>query len=48
MILFALDPSANPFAHPVNGLYVIRADGTGLTLVLGGNDFKREPVWVSR
>jgi Tol biopolymer transport system component len=47
MILFALDPSANPFAHPINGLYVIRADGTGLTLVLGGNDFKREPVWVS-
>lgn len=49
MIMFALDPSteSNPFAHPANGLYVIRADGTGLTLVLGGNDFKREPVWVS-
>lgn len=46
MILFALDPSPNPFAHPVNGLYVIRADGTGLTLVLGSSDFKREPTWV--
>jgi Tol biopolymer transport system component len=47
MILFGLDPSSDPFAHPENGLYVIRADGTGLTLVLGGNDFKRNPVWVS-
>jgi len=46
MILFALDPSSDPFQHPANGLYVIRADGTGLTLVLGGSDFKREPVWV--
>jgi Tol biopolymer transport system component len=47
MIMFALDPTSNPFAHPPNGLYVIRADGSGLTLVLGGDDFKREPVWVS-
>lgn len=46
MILFALDPTANPFAHPTNGLYVIRADGSGLTLVIGGTDFKREPVWL--
>jgi Tol biopolymer transport system component len=46
MILFGLDPSANPFAHPPNGLYVIRADGSGLTLVIGGSDFKREPVWL--
>lgn len=46
MILFALDPQADPFAHPANGLYVIREDGTGLTLVLGTVDFKREPVWV--
>ena len=47
MILFALDPTPNPFEHPTNGLYVIRADGSGLTLVLGGDDFKREPYWVS-
>lgn len=46
MIMFALDPSENPFAHPINGLYVIRADGSGLTLVLGGSDFKRSPAWV--
>jgi WD40 repeat protein len=48
MIMFALDPTPDPFEHPVNGLYVIRADGTELTKVLGGANFKREPVWVSR
>jgi WD40 repeat protein len=47
MILFGLDPTPDAFAHPHNGLYVVRADGTDLTLVLGGNDFKREPFWVS-
>lgn len=45
-ILFALDPTPNPFAHPSNGLYIIDADGTGLTLVIGGDDFKRTPSWV--
>ena len=44
--MFALDPSSNPFDHPTNGLYVIHADGSGLTKVIGGNDFKRERVWV--
>ncbi len=48
MIMFALDPTPDPFEHPVNGLYVIRADGSGLTKVLGGRNFKREPVWVPR
>jgi Tol biopolymer transport system component len=47
VIMFALDPTDDQFAHPANGLYVIRADGSDLTLVLGGNNFKREPVWVS-
>ena len=46
MILFALDPSEDPFQHPTNELYVIRADGSDLTLVLGGGLFKREPTWV--
>lgn len=46
MIMFGLDPTEDPFRHPPNGLYVIRADGTGLTLVLGGQDFKREPIWL--
>lgn len=46
--MFALDPTANPFEHPVNSLYVIRSDGTELTKVLGGANFKREPVWVRR
>ena len=48
MIMFALDPTGNPFGHPRNSLYVIRAGGSGLTKVLGGPDFKREPVWVPR
>jgi hypothetical protein len=46
MIMFAIDPVANPFAHPPNALFVIRSDGSGLTRVLGGNDFKRELVWL--
>jgi Tol biopolymer transport system component len=48
MIMFALDPTGNPFGHPRNSLYVVRANGTGLTKVLGGPNFKREPVWVPR
>jgi hypothetical protein len=46
-IMFALDPTADEFSHPADGLYVIRSDGTGLTLVIGGSDFKREPDWVA-
>jgi hypothetical protein len=48
MIMFALDPTGNPFGHPRNSLYVIGARGGGLTKVLGGRDFKREPFWVPR
>jgi len=48
MIMFALDPSSDPFSHPWNALYVMKADGTGLAKVLGGNTFKREPIWVSK
>ena len=46
MLLFALDPSPDPFQHPANALYVTHADGSDLTKVVGGNDFKREPVWL--
>ena len=46
MLLFGLDPSPDPFSHPPNGLYVTRGDGSDLTLVIGGNDFKREPIWL--
>jgi Tol biopolymer transport system component len=45
-IMFGLSPTPSPFDASPNGLYVIDADGTGLTLVIGGNDFKREPSWV--
>lgn len=46
MIMFALDPLGNQFSHPVNALYVIRADGSGLTLVFESDYFKREPTWL--
>jgi Tol biopolymer transport system component len=45
-IMFALDPIADEYQHPPNGLYVINKNGTGLKLVIGGNNFKREPDWV--
>jgi dipeptidyl aminopeptidase/acylaminoacyl peptidase len=45
-IMFALAPTPNPFDTSKNGLFVIDADGTGLTLVIGGANFKREPSWV--
>jgi len=44
-IMFALDPVADKFTHPANGLYVIDADGTRLRLVIGSSDFKSEPEW---
>jgi Tol biopolymer transport system component len=47
-ILFALDPTAAEFSHPTNGLYVIRENGTGLTQLIDGNDFKRLPDWVAQ
>ncbi len=46
-VLFALDPTNDRFTHPANGLYVIKADGTGLTLVSGTADFKSQPEWWS-
>jgi dipeptidyl aminopeptidase/acylaminoacyl peptidase len=44
-VMFAMSPQSIIDESP-NGLYVIDADGTGLTLVIGGNTFKREPSWV--
>jgi dipeptidyl aminopeptidase/acylaminoacyl peptidase len=44
-VMFALSPQGLS-QTPANGLYVIDADGTGLTLVIGDNTFKREPSWV--
>ena len=42
-ILFALNPTNDWFIHEPNGLYVIDADGSDLTLVIGGSDFKSSP-----
>jgi Tol biopolymer transport system component len=46
-IMFAL-ASSPPFAFraTTTSLYVIEAGGTGLTLVIAGGDYKREPTWV--
>jgi Tol biopolymer transport system component len=46
-LMFSIDPSSAEFSHPDNGLYVISADGTGLTLVIGSPDFKREADWAA-
>ena len=46
-IMFALDPSADPFAHPANGLYVMEADGSNVRPVLLTDDFKRQPEWIA-
>ena len=45
-IMFGLSPTPSAFDASPNGLYVIDADGTGLSLVIGDNTFKREPSWV--
>jgi hypothetical protein len=48
MIMFALDPTPDPFQHPNNALYVIRLDGVGTpTKAIGDRTSKREPIWVS-
>ncbi len=44
-IMFALNPIADQFTHPANGMYVIDADGSSLRLVIGDGVFKREPEW---
>ena len=45
-IVFALDPIADEWTHPMNTAYVVRADGTGLTELIGRPDHKREFEWV--
>jgi WD40-like Beta Propeller Repeat len=49
-ILFGLDPPGSlgtVDTAPPNGLYVIGADGAGLTPVIKSDDWKREPEWVA-
>jgi Tol biopolymer transport system component len=48
-VMFALDPPGTlPIIDvaPPNGLFVVRADGTDLTLILSTDDWKREPDWA--
>jgi Tol biopolymer transport system component len=44
-IMFSLNPVANYWIHPINEIDVINADGTGLTRVMGGSDFKGVAEW---
>ncbi len=46
-IMFANEPVTIPFTHPANSLSVLKADGTDLRPVIGTNDFKWQPSWVS-
>ena len=43
--MFMLDPISDRFMHPNNVLYVMRADGTGLTKLTDTPDFKSSPEW---
>jgi Tol biopolymer transport system component len=49
-ILFGLDPPGSLAVltqAPANGLYVVRADGSGLTPLIVSDNWKREPDWVA-
>ena len=46
-ILFTLGPSSDSFVHEPNAFYVVDADGSDLTLVMGGSSFKGSPEWWS-
>jgi Tol biopolymer transport system component len=46
-IMFVLDPHADQFQHPPNEIYVINADGSGLQLVMAGDDFKVDITWAA-
>jgi Tol biopolymer transport system component len=44
-ILFALNPVPDYFQHPVNSLFVVNVDGSGLRKILDDGKFKREMEW---
>ena len=46
-IMFMLDPISDRFKHPANALYVIQADGSGVTKLIDTPDFKSSPEWWS-
>jgi hypothetical protein len=43
--MFQIDPINDAFQHPDDAVYVINADGTGLTLVIGGPGRKGVTEW---
>ena len=44
-IMFSIHPHSDMFQHPANEIHVINADGSGLTLVVGGPGFKYVTDW---
>ena len=45
-VMFVLAAQESFSSEATSGLYVIDADGSGLTLVIGGGENKAEPFWV--
>jgi Tol biopolymer transport system component len=44
-IMFSLTTSTDYSTYPSSGIYVVNADGTGLTQVIGGDDYKTVLGW---
>jgi Tol biopolymer transport system component len=44
-IMFSLHPDNDAFQHASNEVFAINADGTGLTLVIGGAGYKAVADW---
>ena len=47
-IMFYLHPISDNFQHDANEIYVVNADGSGLTLLIGGPAFKYRDRVVGR
>jgi len=46
-IMFYLHPTSDNFQHDANEIYVVNADGSGSTLLMGGPGFKYVTEWWS-
>jgi len=46
-IIFNLDPHSDAFQHAANEIYVINTDGSGLSFLVGGPEYKGVTEWWS-
>jgi Tol biopolymer transport system component len=44
-IMFQLDSISDSFVHRPNQIYAVNADGSGLTLVVDGHEYKTVYEW---